>query len=91
MELDIPLMMRICSELRVANSVNSAMILETFPEDKLPSACLHCGLCTQICPQNIPIPDVMQELSDKLETIPKWRDLSKIREQEAKELERKGK
>ncbi len=91
MELDIPLMMRLCSELRVADSVNSAMILETFPEDKLPSACLHCGLCTQICPQNIAIPDVMQELSDKLETIPKWRDLSKIREQEAKELESKGK
>lgn len=89
MGLDIPLMMRICSELRVANSLNSAMILETFPEDKLPTACLHCGLCTQICPQNIPIPDIMQELSDKLETMPKWSDICRQRAEEAKRMQGK--
>lgn len=89
MGLDIPLMMRLCSELRVAKSVNSAMILETFPEDKLPSACLHCGLCTQICPQNIPIPDVMQELCDRLDATPKWKDICLQRAEEEKRMQGK--
>ncbi len=89
MGLDIPLMMRICSELRVANSVNSGMILETFPEEKLPTACLQCGLCTQICPQNIPIPDVMQELSQRLENQPKWKDICRQRALEERKLQGK--
>ena len=33
----------------------------------------------------------MQDLSYKLDSMPKLRDLSKIREKEAKELESKGK
>ncbi len=86
MGLDIPLLMGICSELRVAKSVNSALILETMPEDKLPSACLQCGLCTQICPQNIPIPDVMRELCGRLDEMPKWRDTCRQREEEARRL-----
>ncbi len=89
MGLDIPLMMRICSELRVADSVNSAIVLETMEEDKLPSACLHCGLCTQICPQNIPIPDIMEELTQRVARIPKWRDTCRQREEEAKRLQGK--
>ncbi len=86
MGLDIPLMMRICSELRVADSVNSAIVLETMEDDKLPSACLHCGLCTQICPQNIPIPDIMEELTERVARIPKWRETCRQREEEAKRL-----
>ncbi len=86
MGLDIPLMMRICSELRVADSVNSAIVLETMAEDKLPSACLHCGLCTQICPQNIPIPDIMEELTERVARIPKWVETCRQREEEAKRL-----
>ena len=87
MQLDIPLLMRVCSELRVAKSVNSAMILETMPEDKLPSACLQCGLCTQICPQNIDIPGVIRELDERLQQIPKWTEICRQREEEQKKLE----
>ena len=35
------------------------MALAAIPEDKQPAACLHCGSCEQVCPQQIKISDVM--------------------------------
>ncbi|MBQ8563725.1 MAG: 4Fe-4S dicluster domain-containing protein [Firmicutes bacterium] len=32
------------------------MTLEGLPEDKKASACIGCGKCSKICPQNIDIP-----------------------------------
>ena len=51
------------------------MRLEALPEDKLPSACLGCGACTQICPQGIDIPGAMTELAGIFEKAPKWADV----------------
>ena len=82
MGLDIPLMMGVCSELRFAESVNSAMILQFTPENKQPSACISCGKCTKVCPQGIDIPKVMKELVERLNQIPKWLDICKKREEE---------
>ena len=82
MGLDIPLMMGVCSELRFADSVNSAMILQFTPEDKQSSACIACGKCTKVCPQGIDIPAVMKELTERLKKIPKWVDICKQREEE---------
>ena len=72
MELDIPMMMSICSDIRFAPVVNSVMVVQALPEEKKPSACLACGKCTQVCPQGIDIPAVMQELSQRMESIPSW-------------------
>ena len=80
--LDVPVMMGVCSELRFADSLNSAMILQFTPEDKQPSACISCGKCTKVCPQGIDIPGVMKELAQRLKSIPLWVDLCKIREEE---------
>ena len=80
--LDIPMMMRVCSDLRFSPNVNSVMAIQALPEDKHPNACISCGKCTKICPQNIDIPGVMKELSQRLETIPKWVDICRQREEE---------
>lgn len=84
MELDIPAMMSICSDLRFAPVVNSVMMLEALPEEKKPSACVACGKCTQVCPQKIDIPAVMQELSGRMESMPKWAEICRQRELEQK-------
>lgn len=80
MGLDIPTMMSICSDIRFAPVVNSVMMLQTGPEDKLPSACVACGQCTQVCPQGIDIPAVMAELTERMEKIPQWADICAQRE-----------
>lgn len=86
MELDIPLMMETCSELRFAPMINASMRLEEYPADKLPSACIGCGACAQMCPQKIAIPDVMKELTDRLAAMPKWSEICREREEAAKRL-----
>jgi predicted aldo/keto reductase-like oxidoreductase len=80
MGLDIPTMMSICSDIRFAPVVNSVMMLQAAPEDKRPSACIACGKCTKICPQGIDIPAVMQELTQRMASIPQWSDICAQRE-----------
>ena len=82
MGLDIPLFMSICSDLRFARSVNSTMIFDTLPQDKLPAACIGCGKCEKICPQKIAIPAVLQELTGVLSQMPKWADICRQRDEE---------
>ena len=84
MGLDIPTMMAICSDVRFAPVVNSVMMLQFMPEEKQPSACIACGKCTKVCPQGIDIPNVMQELSERLKTIPQWADICRQREEAQK-------
>ena len=84
MELDIPAMMSICSDIRFAPVVNSVMMLEALPEEKKPSACIACGKCTQVCPQHIDIPAVMKELAQRMEAMPTWKEICRQRELEQK-------
>lgn len=63
--------------------MNAGMRIEGLPEEKKPSACIGCRKCTRICPQNIDIPGVMEELTESLKKIPSWRELSRKREEEA--------
>ena len=85
MELDIPAMMSICSDIRFAPVVNSVMMLEALPEEKKPSACIACGKCTQVCPQHIDIPAVMKELAQRMEAMPTWKEICRQRELEQKQ------
>ena len=84
MGLDIPLMLSVYNDLRFSPSVSVAMRLEMLPQDKQPSACIGCGACAAICPQKIGIPEAMRDLAARLETIPKWADICKAREEAAK-------
>ncbi len=84
MGLDIPMMIATCNELRYSPSVNSAMRIEFIDDSKKPTACIGCGACSQICPQGIDIPAVLRELSERLDSQPKWADICRQREAEAK-------
>ena len=66
----------------------SAMRVEFLPEDKKPSACISCGKCKKICPQNIDIPQAMQDLTKALEKIPSWTEVCRQREAAQKKLEK---
>ena len=37
------------------------MAMAAIPKDKQPAACLHCGSCEKVCPQQIGISDVMTD------------------------------
>ena len=82
--LDIPMLIANYNELRFEPSVNTSMRLDALPDDKLPTACISCGKCTQICPQKIDIPAVMKAFSQKLTTITKWSDVCAARERNQK-------
>ena len=87
MGLDIPGLIRVYNELRYSPSVNSAMRVEFLPDNKKPAACIGCGKCARICPQNIDIPGAIRGLSDLLRTLPSWVEICRQREAAA----RKGK
>ncbi len=80
--LDIPMLLSVCNDLRFAPVVNASILVELLPEEKKPTVCIACGKCTKICPQSIDIPGVMKELSQRLEAMPKWQDISRQRELE---------
>ncbi len=86
MELDIPMLLDTCNELRFSASVNTGMRIEALPAEKRPHACIGCGACVQICPQKIDIPERLTELAGLYDALPKWSDISKVREAEAEAI-----
>jgi len=42
------------------------MALSSYPKEKLPSACIGCGSCQAVCPQQIDIPEAMSDFAQKL-------------------------
>ena len=62
----------------------TAMRIEFIPEDKKPSACIECGKCIQICPQNIDIPVRFNELTELIKQTPSWVEVCRQREEAAK-------
>ncbi len=42
------------------------MALSALPEEKLPSACLACRACEEVCPQQIKISEMMSNITEKL-------------------------
>lgn len=84
--LDIPRLLQFYNEGKFEESLTLGMALEFKPEDTLPSACLACGSCEQICPQGIKISECMKELDGMLNRIPKWTDLCEQRAKDAAAL-----
>lgn len=91
MGLDIPLLIQIYNDIKVAPSITAPMRLETMPEDKQPSACVGCGACAAVCPQHIDVPQVMQDMTEALSHIPSWTEISKLRAAEAAALRERAK
>jgi predicted aldo/keto reductase-like oxidoreductase len=69
--LDIPGLISLYNEASITNPMMLAYTMRDMKEDELPSACLRCGACLGVCPQNIDIPVVMAAFSDILRKIKK--------------------
>jgi predicted aldo/keto reductase-like oxidoreductase len=67
MELNIPWLIELYNEHVYSDGGFIApMALSAFAEDKLPSACIGCKSCEEVCPQNIEISEMMSDFSEKL-------------------------
>ena len=86
MGLNIPMLIEVYNDLRYAPGVNSASKIEFMDEDKRPTACIGCGACLSICPQNIDIPKVLSDFSELLTTIPSWKAICAERAEAAAKL-----
>ncbi|MBQ7093423.1 MAG: aldo/keto reductase [Clostridia bacterium] len=84
MGLDIPMLISVYNDIRFAPTTINAMIIESLPEDKRPSACVACGACKHACPQGLDIPEIMKDFVRELEKIPSWAAICKEREEAAK-------
>lgn len=68
MGLDIPHLLSLYNQLVVTGKGDfiAPMALSALPEDKRPSACIGCGSCAAVCPQQIDIPGTLAEFAEKL-------------------------
>ena len=69
MGLDIPKLLEMYNEAMVIGGAGGfipSMFVGTLPEDKRPSACIGCGSCEAVCPQQINIPDTLADFASKL-------------------------
>ena len=89
MQIDIPEMIATYNELKMDKRVNAIMWLDSLEADRLPGACLKCGACEKICPQRIAIPEILSELTEIIEGMPSWKQISKEREEAANKLKQK--
>lgn len=91
MGLDIPMLIHAYNDVKFSGGSSTvAMQFDALPEDKLPSACIGCGACAAICPQNIDIPSALAELADILSKTPSWAEICRQREEAAKKLRAQG-
>ncbi|SHI54492.1 hypothetical protein SAMN02745751_00537 [Dethiosulfatibacter aminovorans DSM 17477] len=66
-ELNIPELIGLFNEHRFTEGGFIApMALMAIPEEKQPSACIGCGNCEKVCPQQISISKVMKEFAGKV-------------------------
>ncbi len=85
MELDIPMLINAYNDARLhPKSFTVPMMLDTLPEEKLPSACIGCGQCAMVCPQKIDIPKAMSDFSELIPKLPNWAKLCEERAAAAK-------
>lgn len=65
--LDIPWLIELYNEhIYSGGGFIAPMAISALTEDKLPSACLGCHACEEVCPQTIKISKMMSDFSEKL-------------------------
>ena len=66
MQLDIPHLISLYNQAKNDGLGAIRFNIGMLQENQLPSACIACGACSQMCPQNIDIPGVMQKFAEIL-------------------------
>ena len=65
--LDIPELLTLYNEHAfTGGGFLAPMYLSSVPDDKKPSACIGCGSCEAVCPQQIRISEVMADFTERL-------------------------
>ena len=65
--IDIPRMIELYNEhVFTGGGFIAPMALAAVPADRQPSACIGCGKCADVCPQQIDIPGIMKDFIQKL-------------------------
>lgn len=65
--LNIPELIKLYNEHRfTGGGFIAPMALSSYAADKLPSACVGCGSCEKVCPQQIKIPQMMKDFCLRL-------------------------
>lgn len=78
MGLNIPVLISTYNEIKIGG-LTPTMYLELLPEEQRPSACIGCGACEGICPQNIKVTEIMQDLDARYQKEKKWSEICKER------------
>ncbi len=66
-ELDIPMLIKLYNEHRfTGGGFIAPMALRAVPQDKRPTACVHCHSCEKVCPQQIKISDMMADFASMI-------------------------
>lgn len=64
--LDIPKLIALYNEqVFSGGGFIVSMSLGSLPEEKRPSACIGCGACQAVCPQNIKIPEIFSDFVER--------------------------
>ena len=64
--LDIPKLISLYNEqVFSGGGFIVSMSLGSLPEEKRPSACIGCGACQAVCPQNIKIPEILSDFVER--------------------------
>lgn len=67
--LDIPGLLKLYNEHRSTENTLSfiaPMALSVMPEEKRPSACIGCGSCEAVCPQQLKISEAMADFAERV-------------------------
>lgn len=65
--LDIPTLLNLYNEhCFTGGGFIAPMLISSLPEDKRPAACLGCGSCEAVCPQQLKIAAAMADFAQKL-------------------------
>ena len=66
--LDIPFLLAMYNQMQITGKGDfiAPMALSSLPADKQPSACIGCGSCAAVCPQQIDIPGALADFAAKL-------------------------
>lgn len=66
-QLDIPRLLGLYNEHRfTGGGFLAPMSVDALPEDRRPNACVNCGSCAAVCPQQLDIPGALADFSKML-------------------------
>lgn len=68
-QLDIPRLLALYNQFESTDGPDfiAPFAIHAMPEDKRPSACIACGSCAKVCPQQIHIPDELATFDAKMQ------------------------